>query len=801
MGDKMIAVILLLASGIAHEIRQDLVRYYQDAEKEASIPREYIPGGLPDTRSYRLTDWSNLSMAGTVDALLRRRHASIAFGLSGIKDYHVSSHTGSAHYVLAAKEDWVKPTFTHDLFNLADSGEKWITEASRDYAVTNHMIVVTNWVGYVTNVVSTTTGVAQVTISNRYKPIEVMAVDTRRIGSRLLESLNAVRQRSPHSIYRLINPDGGSETWPKHNTFSTTNDFEFRDQFIGWSSPGIINIFAINQRWSERVVDENATDSPWRRFYVTLDEMFNPGALTDRKIKSVIEWPLSARLLGYDEVCADYWEDWLSEANIYPESNTNAPNQGVYSICKILDIEPPAKTNEYKYIPDYAVKGRRIIYHDWAIANAFLAMADTALINSDAMPKLHYTHAETTIVARAEWPDIPLPACELRWTGYGYRAVFPNSINIDIPEPNSLEVSPGSGQSLTSPYNVAGVDFYPDAAVETSSILASNTAEQYSKANSLHLSHNAIEGFFINLAQQSPPEVNVGDKFYIRFNFLEFPGRHCEVRLHSDRTGFSDIVNIWMLDVIPTYFTSLSLSAYRGATFVRTTEVAAYDYTKLERGTTNSVPMIYPNPNYGVDDVKSIDAQAIMCVAASINRHYHSDGIWGDTPEHYALAFEASPHQASSDVDSWFRHLDRSMLQPKVREMAKGATGVDFDAPLERALLDSFDDVKAAKDWIAQSITNRLCHLSLISPIDHFVVTGVNKNPDNWMENWATVEARDSSGNPISIDDGLYFYMMLVNPSEDLDCPVGIRTGGANGSLSGLGAVHWDFKTMKRADD
>jgi hypothetical protein len=69
------------------------------------------------------------------------------------------------------------------------------------------------------------------------------------------------------------------------------------------------------------------------------------------------------------------------------------------------------------------------------------------------------------------------------------------------------------------------------------------------------------------------------------------------------------------------------------------------------------------------------------------------------------------------------------------------------------------------------------------------------------MENWATVEARDSSGNPISIDDGLYFYMMLVNPSEDLDCPVGIRTGGANGSLSGLGAVHWDFKTMKRAED
>lgn len=795
----MIAVILLLASGISHEINQDLVRYYQDAKKEASIPREYIPGGLPNKRSYRLTDWSNLSMAGTVDALLRRRHASLAFGLRGIKDYHVNSHTGTAHYVLAAKEGWKKPTFIHDLFSIVDKGEKWVTEESRDYAVTNHMIVVTNWVGYVTNVVSTTTGVSKVTISNRYKPIEAMSVDTRRIGSRLLESLQEVRERSPHSIYRLINKDAASETWPKHNTFSTTNNYVFRDQFIGWSSAASSNsIFEINRSWSEQVVDNTATDSPWCRFYVTLDEMFNPGAMTDRKIKGAIGGPLSARLLGYDEVCAEYWEYWLNEANSYPESSTNEPNQGVSSICKILDIEPPAKTNEYKYVPNYEVKGSRIIYHDWATANAFLAMADTALINSDAMPQLYYTHTETTIVARAEWPEIPLPACELRWTGYGYRAVFPSSINIDIPEPNSLEVSPGSGRSLTSPYNVAGVDFYPDAAVETSSILASNTDEQYSKANSLHLSHNAIEGFFINLAQQSPSEVNVGDKFYIRFNFLEFPWRHCEVRLHSARTGFSDIVNIWMLDVIPTYFTSLSLSADRKATFVRTTEAAAYDYTKLERGTTNSVPAIYPNPNYGIDDVKSIDAQAIMCVAASTNRHYHSDGIWGDTPESYALAFEASSHLSSSSVDSWFRYLDGSMLQPKVKGMAKGATGVDFDAPLDRALIDSFDDVKAAKDWIAQSITNRLCHLSLISPIDHFVVTGVNKNPENWMENWATVEARDSSGNPISIDDGLYFYMMLVNPSEDLDCPVGIISGGANGSISGLGAVHWDFKSMRR---
>ena len=60
------------------------------------------------------------------------------------------------------------------------------------------------------------------------------------------------------------------------------------------------------------------------------------------------------------------------------------------------------------------------------------------------------------------------------------------------------------------------------------------------------------------------------------------------------------------------------------------------------------------------------------------------------------------------------------------------------------------------------------------------------------------MEARDSAGNPVSIDDGLYFYLMLVEDAGSLDCPVGVISGGANGSISGLGAVHWDFKSMRR---
>ena len=794
----MIAVILLLASGISHEINQDLVRYYQDAQKEASIPREYIPGGLPNKRSYRLTDWSNLSMAGTVDALLRRRHASLAFGLRGIKDYHVNSHTGTAHYVLAAKEGWKKPTFIHDLFSIVDKGEKWVTEESRDYAVTNHMIVVTNWVGYVTNVVSTTTGVSKVTISNRYKPIEAMSVDTRRIGSRLLDSLNEVRERSPHSIYRLINKDAASGTWPKHNTFSTTNNYVFRDQFIGWSSAASSDsIFEINRSWSEQVVDNTATDSPWCRFYVTLDEMFNPGAMTDRKIKGAIEWPLSARLLGYDEVCAEYWGYWLNAANSYPKSSTSEPNQGVSSICKILDIEPPAKTNEYKYVPSYEVKGSRIIYHDWATANAFLAMADTALINSDAMPQLYYTHTETTIVARAEWPEIPLPACELIWNGWGYVPAFLSNPDpqIDMPSPSSIDITPGPGRLLSSSYNSAGVDFSPDAAVSTGLTLASNTDDRYFRANSVHMTRGSIEDTFNHFAQISGA-LKVGDKFKIRLEDNHMLDRHVDVIIYAADHDLEAVAETWNMYVITPYFTKVSLSATRKATFIRTTDVAEYDYTKLDRGLTNSIPAIYPNPNYGIDDVKSIDAQAIMCVAASTNRHYHSDGIWGDTPQNYALAFEASSHLSSSSVDSWFRYLDGSMLQPKVKGMAKGATGVDFDAPLDRALIDSFDGVTG--DWIIQSITNNVFSLNIILPIDHFIVTYVHEDPDNYIYSYATVEARDSAGNPVSIDDGLYFYLMLVEDAGSLDCPVGVISGGANGSISGLGAVHWDFKSMRR---
>ena len=136
------------------------------------------------------------------------------------------------------------------------------------------------------------------------------------------------------------------------------------------------------------------------------------------------------------------------------------------------------------------------------------------------------------------------------------------------------------------------------------------------------------------------------------------------------------------------------------------------------------------------------------------------------------------------------------MLQPKVEGMAKGATGVDFDAPLDRALIDSFDGVTG--DWIIQSITNNVFSLNIILPIDHFIVTYVHEDPDNYMYSYATVEARDSAGNPVSIDDGLYFYLMLVEDAGSLDCPVGVISGGANGSISGLGAVHWDFKSMRR---
>lgn len=257
---------------------------------------------------------------------------------------------------------------------------------------------------------------------------------------------------------------------------------------------------------------------------------------------------------------------------------------------------------------------------------------------------------------------------------------------------------------------------------------------------------------------------------------------------------------------------------------------------------TNSVPCGYPNPSYAgdgkVEEVDEIKASVLAVIASTTNCYNNGDGDFGmadwnwDTNGYRFASFSAGNLESAKDVDVFFWGKDFE-LDEKLKDMVTSeifirpttnmsAIAKQVASEVDSAMLHEYGE--AIVDSINEAVnapggeTNisftintfydpSLVKITSISPTADY---GDPYQPQKWYEISYQVVRPQLATNAQQI---LYYEWIPVD--ENLRrCWSGnfhvngitnefIKTGGmaAQGRLTGIEAVKWDFQSMKRARD
>ena len=375
------------------------------------IPSEYIPGAMnPTNAPLRLTTDTRLAFVGAFDGYFRRLLASTAFGTAECTN--IAASLRETPLRLRSAADWIDD---YTITNVLGYANGWNSAANRDYAVTNISVTTTNWVGYTTNIVYNPSGKpVGVKIENRYEIVRTNILDTTRILARYLSDLDFMRRKdaNPNPVAEMLvsTYKGGGRydpgPWPNRrdlrvgrldSTFAPYYGWIYPEDFLGWSFSAVAApsfAHSSGAGWETSLYDLFAHLCAGSNcFYSTTWDLFGAENSRSAVLRDLTTYGWYS-FLDYDTICPDDWENFV-DFDLGP-----AQVEGYAAMTNLVGVYlTPSNTPTFS--PGFPLtNSTRIGWAEWAGSDAYLALADTAIAGSAAMPHLHYDVAATSGTCR-----------------------------------------------------------------------------------------------------------------------------------------------------------------------------------------------------------------------------------------------------------------------------------------------------------------------------------------------------------------------------------------------------------------
>lgn len=768
---------------ISHQCEQEVMRYFAGASRTYRLPQPCIPGGLPPDHSNavrRIVGDTRLSFVGTFDAVARRALASAAFGTAECTYNQIYSPTGMVVRPFD-QAYWRSPAAIAELF---PDTLHWRAPAERDYAITN------------------------VTVGGQTIP------DSVRILNRFLSGLHwlhpspagSADAADPWALTYLVYPRPTQYStdpevrWPELNSFHLQN-LPSIPKLLGWGFSSATNVAEygdFDTGWKNDLA--GLLGGRWWKFFATTWDIFElAGPQMPRRIEEDI-WVDDWRYFGFPSRYPDRWQSWRDAMHGFPSGHGHF-RAGIRAIADTIGY--PGfnlyATNSVELLPGTPLH-RRIEWLPWAKSNGLIALTDTALVGREFMPQLRYkyTHEEGEVTVDFETETFFAPAAwhhdDGSWVGAGaYYSIVPSNLQVtaaSILGTNSV----WAFDTGYEPFRLAMVDW--DGLAAYNLTLMDVVSETYNVRTEIGQSkiYEWAESYFswtqcptgtVFAIYTSPPVNGIYDIWGQSSAWGDWPVGYA---------NFQDIPVYWRFE------SSVSV----GAKVDTTTARMDYD-RRLLYAETNSVPCVYPHPSYDVDAVdyaQKIDANALLCVASSTNSlAIHGDGYGNSwTGSDFKFRMMSGNVLTAAAVDGWFAAVvDRALedmvadgpagdvraghaaLIPKLEEWVADSSG-DPNRPIEQRLLN---------DWTTNNMT---VYISMKLPAIQIRIDQIDPSAVDGCVRSAT--ALDMSGNPVTLPLKWTEEVQPPGMTSYGKCPF---SGGATcGSSTGLGAVHWDFKAMRR---
>ena len=832
------------AVNITHRCNNTLFQYVEDhpigsAAWHYDIPPEYIPGGTsPSNAVTRLTADTRLAFTGAFDAYFRRLLASVAFGTTQCTNILA----GTEPLRLSTAADWGDDHTVTNIFLGKTNG--WYTAAGRNYAATNVTVVVSNWVGYVTNIVYSPSGrPVRIKLENRYEVYTTNVLDTTRIVDRFRRDHNFMRVKDINPIGNMITSTGTDPLgvpipapWPQRRNLTigtpVVGDGSLTPgDFLGWT------FFALAEPsfshssgdWFETLYDLFAElCRGGAQFYTTSWDLFGADNSRQAIMRELMD-DAERKYISFDSICPD---DWQGFVNFHAGS---ALVGGYSAMTNLVDAYlPPAAAPAFR--PSYPLtNSTRIGWAEWAGSDAYLALCDTSLAGTAALPRLRYDVAGTSGVARATYHGkagsaplviytYPVDAGELSF----HRIYEITNATFELVREGDVELDDGSGAIHDCDQRIELVEFTTADGISYKVALTAHP--DYSKPDWNYLDeerNNLFYWFDVYLTTLGVDPVD-GDILTIgsydgdvfsppSFYVAGEKGAVQNVRTYNGS---------YYIFINPTNVICEVSVPVASAT---TSGVKPFDFAiDSAANGSKSYPCIYPHPAYiadnGIDQIAAIYPTAISAAAVSTNYTFAVDDPYdnGDNinPETNGYYFAASVPSSTIDdpreVDDFWLDADAALGAKLVAEVT-ARTGADPSAPggilagveakLDALLTgegnyyfcnllatnihistDGYWDDGIDDYWYADTY-----QLSNVRPSGYgywlYDITAVKLNPTNYQYEAITPQP----------DYVRHLWSFSYGTEFATNAPSSFTSAAARGRLSGLEAVKWNFKAMHDA--
>ena len=476
-----------------------------------------------------------------------------------------------------------------------------------------------------------------------------------------------------------------------------------------------------------------------------------------------------------------------------PETHihTNIVATATGLVTNVVEVVVTNLQDRMQIVPERRTS-QRINWTEWAGTDGFLALTDTSLIGSAAMPKLRYDTFATNAIIQVDYETPDNMSSGIVLYGHGSQSWGDNygwywTVTSDICRVGRTDVTVLDGTLyaadisddrregivVRSTYPYADGRFQPgaiiddggeyDAGVGVNCVIPSD-AEHRRMLSRLAVAY-----------ENGGHPLSVGDVVYFDYRWTS----------EGKKTGLHDTELPWvwgwvMADRVSEYDVDIPFAAstlvdeFPGSVYVDINKLSVmafcdvdvestkdqprpYQYNLNLYMLTNSVPCGYPNPSYAgddkVDDIVDIKPSVFSAIASTTNFPGLADGYYPaydswDT-NGYLFAFSADAVDSARDVDAFVLDMDDA-LRDKLKAFVGEARGItpsdDMDAVAGQVASQVDSSILADDGRLLAEAIEEVIDLGYVSPgmstyydpclakITSITPTPIHGNPDRPAE-------------------------------------------------------------------
>lgn len=489
-----------------------------------------------------------------------------------------------------------------------------------------------------------------------------------------------------------------------------------------------------------------------------------------------------------------------------PETHvhTNIVATATGLVTNVVEVVVTNLQDRMQIVPERRTS-QRINWTEWAGTDGFLALTDTSLIGSAAMPKLRYDTFATNamIEVNYETPDNMSSGIVLRGygdyffgEGYGWRW----EVVSDICNVGRTDVAIVGGSTLYAAdmsddrregIVVRSATPYADGLFQPGAIIDDGGENDPGVGVNCVIppvaDHRKMLSRLAVAYENGGQPLSVGDVVYFDYRWTS-EGRQAELP-----DGPSGWVWGWtMADRVSQYDVGIPFAArtlvdeFDGSVYVDINKMFVnasvgidvestkdqprpYQYNLNLNMQTNSVPCGYPNPSYAgrdeVDDIVDIKASVFSAIASTTNfpsladGDYPAYGSW-DT-NGYLFAFSADAVDSARGVDAFVINMDNA-LRDKLKAFVGAARGItpsdDMDAVARQVAFQVDNSIFFADDC-------RLLVEAIKDVINRgYVNPGMSTYYDPCLAKITSITPTATHGNPLFPGEWFDISYQVVRP-------------------------------------